>query len=402
MTKRLDQSTIILACAWLLAFATYCPMLCIPPMVHIIKQELQVSHAAIGLLFSIPIAMLVVLAIPGGCLGDKIGTRKTVAIGAAVMAAGGLMRGLAGTFYSLLAFTALFGLGYSILFPNLPKIVGVWFPPEKAGLATGVYATGITVGGALALAITLPVVFPLFNTIQGTFFIWALPAGLGAILWLILAKEPPAHPPLSAGMSNVKGRGSSNLNLWKDKNMWSIAILLFLNNIHFYTWAAWTPSLLMMKGASPDLAAFIASSRGWASLPTMFLMPWASYKIGLRKPFMWGSAILLIVASLAAVYMPVSWGWALMAVVGVATSGSFAMMLALPIEMLPRESVGMASGTMISIGYVGGLAGPWLAGRILDSTGSLDVALVILMAAAVLWAVVGFIIPETGKRARAW
>ncbi len=49
---------------------------------------------------------------------------------------------------------------------------------------------------------------------------------------------------------------------------------------------SWTHSLLTMKGASPDLAAFIASSRRWADLPPMFLMPWASHKLGLRKPFL--------------------------------------------------------------------------------------------------------------------
>lgn len=77
------------------------------------------------------------------------------------------------------------------------------------------------------------------------------------------------------------------------------------------------------------------------------------------------------------------------------------MILALPLEILPRQSAGLASGMVISLGYIGALVGPWLTGRILDSTGSFDLALVALVVAAVAWAVAGsLLIPETGKKRR--
>jgi cyanate permease len=43
--------------------------------------------------------------------------------------------------------------------------------------------------------------------------------------------------------------------------------------------------------------------------------------------------------------------------------------------------------------------GPWLAGRIVDSTGNFDLALIGLMGTALMWAFIGFVIPETGNRA---
>ena len=58
------------------------------------------------------LGMLIAVAIPGGWLGDRIGARKTVALGAVVMAAGSLMRGFAGTFHLLMAFTVLYGIGF--------------------------------------------------------------------------------------------------------------------------------------------------------------------------------------------------------------------------------------------------------------------------------------------------
>jgi CP family cyanate transporter-like MFS transporter len=366
-------------------------------MVHLIRDEFHVTHEAVGILFSLPMIMLVALAIPGGLLADRIGSRKAVAIGAVVMALGSMLRGVATGFGSLFAFTVMYGVGYSIIYPNLPKLVSVWFPREKAGLATSVYATGITIGAALPLAVTLPLIFPLFHTVQGTFFVWGLPGALGAAVWLIVARDPPGPINGSQPAGRVTAPHPSH-SLWRNKNIWLIALLLFLNNVHFYTWSAWTPSLLMMKGATPQLAGLIASSRGWASLPAMFLMPWFSYKVGLRKPFMWGSALLLAVASWAALSLPVPWGWPLMATVGITVGGTFSMILALPLEMLPKESVGAASGMVLSVGYIGGIAGPWLTGRILDSTGSLDAALVVLIATALIWVVIAFLIPETGTR----
>ncbi len=198
----------MVACAWLLGFGMYTPMLGIPPLAHIITAQLHVSHAAVGLLFALPVTVLIVLAIPSGFLADRVGTQRAVGIGAIVMAAGSLLRGTSRSFGSLLLFTALYGIGFSIVYPNLPKLVGLWFPREKVGLATGVYSTGITTAGAIALAITLPLIFPITNSIQGTFVIWSFPAVAAAILWWMVAREP--RTPYSGGRAVASSQYSSS------------------------------------------------------------------------------------------------------------------------------------------------------------------------------------------------
>ncbi|MBP1732345.1 MAG: major facilitator superfamily 1 [Deltaproteobacteria bacterium] len=394
-----NRSWIMLGCAWLLGFAMYAPMLCIPPMAHIIKKEMGVSHAAVGFLFCVPVTVVVLLATPAGFFADRLGTQKAVLIGSVVMAFGSLMRVTSTSFASLLLFTSIYGIGFSIIFPNLPKLVGSWFPREKVGLATGVYATGITTAGAVALAVTLPLVFPLTHTIQGTFFFWSMPAVLAAILWWAVAKDPPLSSRVRSDPQRATHNSSPSYSLWKDKNMWLIALLLFFNDVHFYTWSGWSPALFMDKGASPELAALIASFRGWVGLPMIFLMPWASYRVGLRKPFLWGSGIALALAAWAALYIPVPMGWPLMALIGIATSGTFSMILALPLELLPSESAGTASGIVLSIGYLGSFLGPWVAGLIADATGNFDLALLMLLGTGLMWAASGFILPESGLRA---
>jgi cyanate permease len=165
----------IIVSAVLLAFVMYLPMACIPPMEHILKEELSLTHAQISLLYSIPIMMIGAVAIPTGILADRIGIRKAAGIGAILLAVGSILRATATVPSSLLAFTFIYGIGLGWVWPNLPKLVGAWIPSEKAEMITGIYLAGLLTGYALATALTMPFVFPITNTFQGTFFIWSIP-----------------------------------------------------------------------------------------------------------------------------------------------------------------------------------------------------------------------------------
>jgi len=394
--KNLQTSWVMLGCAWLMGFSMFTPMFCVPPMAHIIREELILSNVQISLLFSIPVIMLVVFAIPGGILADRIGVRKAAGIGAIVIIVGSLMRGTSTSFETLLAFTCLYGVGFALVYPNLPKLIGAWFPPEKVGLATGIYSTGMIAGCALSLAITLPLVFPITNTFQGTAYIWTIPTIVAAILWWTIVKEPsPSIQSQEAGE-----RVKSSYVVWKNRNLWLVTFIFFLLNFQFFTWTGWTPALLMMKGATPNLAALITSTSSWVAIPAAFIIPWASHKLGLRKPFLWGSAIAMAFISWGAIYLSVPFFWLLMVIAGISIGGQFAIILALPAEMVPKESVGTASGMIISIGHIGGFIGPWLAGYIMDATGTLDLDLIVLIGAAIAFTCLAFIVAETGHRAR--
>ncbi|NQU13119.1 MAG: MFS transporter [Desulfobacteraceae bacterium] len=389
---------VMLGCAWLLAFAMFGRLLCLPPIGHLITEKILLSHSQLGLIFSLPVGMLAVVAVPGGFLADRYGIRKAGGFGAAVMAVGSLLTSTAGGFWDLLGGTCLFGIGFSLVYPNLPKLVGVWFPREKAGVVTGIYATGIGTGAALALTITLRTVFPLVKSFQGVFFIWSLPAVLAAILWWMLVRDPSVSSQHKPQYDQETNQTHSSGSVWKNKGLWLVVFAFFCNNVHFYTWSGWTPKLMMLKGASPNSAALISSLMQWVSLPAIFLVPWFSYKLGLRKPFVWMAATIMALASWAVIYAPVSWSWPIMVVVGIALTGTFPILISLPVEMVPKASIGKASGLVLSVGYIGGLVGPLMAGYSMDVTHSLDLALVVLVGVGIIWALLGFLLPETGSR----
>jgi len=395
--KPAAKAWVAIGCAWLLGFSMYGALLCIPPMVHIIREEFDITYAQVGFLISLPLGVLAVAAIPAGMLADRIGIKKATMIGAAMMAVGGFLRGAVSDYTLLYLFTGLFGLGFTLVFPNLPKIASAWFSREKVGVATGIYTTGIALGGTIPYVITLPILLPITNTSQGVFYFWAIPAIAAFILCWIVGDEPPHTEEQSRTVSRDR---NAPLRMLRDRNLWLAALLMFANSVHFCVWVSWTPSLMVLKGATPELASAITSIRGWAGLPAMFLAPLFSYKIGLRKPFLWGSGLLLAFAAIWAIYISVPWGWLLMVLVGVLISGSFSMILVLPAELSRRSAIGSASGMILSIGYLGGLIAPWLAGYLFDISGTLDWSLLGLFVIGLGWTLIGALVPETGRKIR--
>lgn len=383
-----------LASAWLLAFVMFSPMFCVPPMAHILKEELLLTHTQTSLLFTAPIIMIVALAIPAGIVADRIGVRKATGIGIILLVVGAILRGTADNASTLLAFTFIYGAGLGWCYPNLAKLVSGWVPQQRAGMAMGIISSGILAGAGLALAITMSTIFPITNTFQGVFFIWGIASIAVAIVWWAVVKQPShseVHTPL-ARTNNISFRRTL-----RNKHIWLLSAMFLLLNMFFYTWSGWAPTLLMSKQATPEMAGLLTSLVLWVGIPTGFLMPRLAYKLGLRKPFLWIPAIALVAAALGARVIGLDMSWIIMVVVGVATATQFLTLLALPIEMVPKEEVGAASGMVLSIGYIGGVIGPLIGGRILDITDSLSLSLLVLAGVSVAMIGVAFIFPETGS-----
>jgi cyanate permease len=391
-----QSSWVILVCAWLMGFALESPLFCVPPVMHIITEELRLSYAQSGFIFSVPLIILAAIAIPSGALADRIGIRKAAGIGIIVIAAGSLLRGTATDFWTLLVFTCLYGVGLGLVLPNLPKLVGSWFPPQRIGFVTGLYTTGIVFGIALSVAITLPVVFPITNTFQGVFYIWTIPAVAAAIVWWIVVKEPQPGRRQSGPVGEVN---RSSYRIWTSGSLWLVTILFFIINYVTFSWLGWAPQLMMDKGAPPALAALMASVMPWVSIPLTFAAPWASDRIGSRKLFLWPSFALFALVLVSAIYAPVSLGWAVVVVVGLAAGAQLPIILSLLPDLVPAEGIGRAGGMVMSIGYIGGLVGPWLGGYILDITGTLNLNLVILAGLSAVGVYLSLKLPETGVRA---
>ena len=392
---------LVLISAMLLAIAMWAPLLCIPPMEYILKEQLQITHAQTSLLYSIPLWMVGVVALPAGLIADRIGFRKAGGIGAILIAVGSLLRCTTTDASALLAFTFIYGVGFGFAFASLPKMISAWVPREKAGIATGVYSAGIFIGQALALTLTIPFVFPLTNSVQGVFFIWSIPAIVVAVIWWTLLKEPPSKSLKVESMprSNVFFRQLLSKTL-KNKNLLLLSSFHALHLFFYYTWAGWSPTLVMSKGGTPELAGFISSLTFWVAIPAAFIIPRLAHRAGLRRPFLLASAIMMAIAALAWNHISLDTSWLTMVLVGLADCAILVTVLALPLEMVPEEEAGAAGGLMITAGHIGGPIGPLVGGHILDITGDLNLALFVLAGVAIAMICMSFRLPEIGPKGR--
>jgi cyanate permease len=108
----------------------------------------------------------------------------------------------------------------------------------------------------------------------------------------------------------------------------------------------------------------------------------------------------MAVIAAAAIDAPLQVGWLLMILAGVSDGAKLTTTMTVVVETTPKEEVGLASGLVLSIGYIGGVIGPLVGGRVLDLTGNLDLSLIILVVVSAVAAGIVYWLPETGPGAK--
>ncbi|MEJ3652789.1 MFS transporter [Actinomycetes bacterium KLBMP 9759] len=99
-----------------------------------------------------------------GTLGDRIGRRKLLMIGAACFAAASLLSAFAASPEQLIAARALLGIAGSTLAPSTLALISTMFrDPKQMGVAVGVWASGFTIGAVLG---------PVVGGIMLSYFWW--------------------------------------------------------------------------------------------------------------------------------------------------------------------------------------------------------------------------------------
>ena len=143
-------------------------------------------------------------AILGGALGDRFGIQRIVGLGVVLMGTMLVLRATASGFASLYAWMFLFGVALALTFPNVPKALGMWFPPEEFGLANGVTQAGYGMGAALATVLTPLLLEPLGGWRNLTYVLGFASIGLGVLWFLTVKDRRPVEP--AAGQNHVKDR----------------------------------------------------------------------------------------------------------------------------------------------------------------------------------------------------
>ncbi|MGY1649793.1 MFS transporter [Geodermatophilus sp. SYSU D01119] len=325
----------------------------VDPILPALSEQLDASPSQVSLLFTSYLVVTAVAMLGTGWVSSRIGAKKTLVTGLAVIVVFAALAGLSGSIDGIVGFRAGWGLGNALFIATSLAVI--------VASATGGFAGAIVLyEAALGLGIAAgPLVGGLLGNVswRGPFFGVAVLMAIALLATVVLLDETPRpaqRTPLSAPLRALRHR-----------SLLTMSLTALLYNWGFFTMLGYAP--YPMELGAVDLGwVFFA----WGLLVALFSVvaaPRLQARFG-TAPSLYGAlgtfAVLLLLIGLCTDVR-----WALIAcvvasgaVVGVNnTLTTQAVMLVAPVE---RPVASAAYGFVRFIG--GGLA-PFVAGQMVDA-----------------------------------
>ena len=131
-------------------FVSHFFQLALPPLYPILKDELGVSYAALGLLSSIFFAASGLSQTPIGFLVDRIGARRVLISGIALLGAAHLLMGVLQSYPAFVVLAVVGGLGNAVFHPADYAILTASVSQGRLGRAYSVHTLGGNIGWIIA------------------------------------------------------------------------------------------------------------------------------------------------------------------------------------------------------------------------------------------------------------
>jgi cyanate permease len=260
---------LILAVVWLLYASFGLSMRSMPPLVTPILNDLNMSYSEMGVVLGAWQLAYIPVAFFAGVAIDKFGIRRSLFVGALIMAISVGLRYLATGFFTLMPIVVLFGMGAPLISIGAPKTVSEWFSGGDRAVAVGVYTTAPWMGGLFAMAATNSLMMPLTGYSWRLVFLgYSVLVLIFALAWGIIARDR-----VKAENSEKPRIRDTFLRLLKVRNVRVLicAGLLVLFIDHGFT--HWLPKILENSGMSAETAGFMASIPLLVALPCVLLFP---------------------------------------------------------------------------------------------------------------------------------
>jgi len=336
-------------------------------MLRAISADLQLSPAQGASLVTATLVGAVIGGIGFGMLSDRVGRVRVLTWTIVVFAVFTGLCGLAQSYYDLMAYRFIAGLGLGGEFGIGMALVAEAWPADKRARASSYVGLGWQLG-VLAAAIATPLLLPTISW-RGMFFVGILPA-LAAYVIRYSLHEPEVfvarskdRPKESALHLLVKDGETAKLSL-------GMVILCSVQNFGYYGVMIWLPNYLASR-----FGFALTQSAVWTSV-TIAGMAIGIYSFGQiadrigRRPaffgYMLGAAIMVVV------YSRLTDPFALLvagAVMGFFVNGMIGGYGALMSELFPTAARATAQNVLFNVGRAVGGFGPVVVGLVAAAYG---------------------------------
>jgi MFS family permease len=249
-----------------------------------------VSTLSIGLLSMSFMIVFILVSIPASWVIDRYGIRIAVGIGAVLTGIFGLLRGLAGSNYSLALFAQIMiAVGQPFILNAITTIAARWFPPDERATASGLGSLSIYLGILLGMLITplLALQFGMSRMLLIYGFISLIPA----LTFFIFVKERPADAPKTTEPEVRSLMFDGLRETFKSKSFVLLLAIFFVGLGAFNAVTTWIEDLLKPRGFTITQAGVTGGMMIIGGIIGAVIMPTLSDKSHKRVPFIFASIL---------------------------------------------------------------------------------------------------------------
>jgi MFS family permease len=172
-----------------------------------------------------------IFCIPASYFIDTHGIVKGIGLGAILTAAGGIIKGIAGTsFNAVLLGQILLAIGQPFVINAATAVTARWFPVRERALATGFATLAQYIGILIAMVVTPTLIVssaadPRYGSgVDSMLRIYGLATVVLVVTGMILLREKPAFPPSSEPYVRISFRDGLR-RIFGLRDMWLMVIL---------------------------------------------------------------------------------------------------------------------------------------------------------------------------------
>ena len=323
----------------------------------------ELTYAEVGLLMGLFMLPGVIIALPGGLLGQRFGSMRVVVSGLVLMVAGGTVVSYAGGLHTAGLGRAVGGVGGVLVNIMLARMVADWFRERELQTAMGLMLSAWPFGMALALMI-------LGSVAEGSSwrlaeYLTVAAAGLALGLMVLGYREPPAEH------ATARAAEPARFHLGVPGHVWALAISAgagwALLNASVIVVASFAPSFLMTRGASLGEAGGITGVALWISILSVPLGGLVADRLGRPRLLMMVGCVATAVTIACAARAPWPAFWLVAS--GILLGLPPGIMMALLPRAVRPEHLATALGVFYALFYLGMAISQTVAGALRDLTG---------------------------------
>ena len=350
--------------------------LTIPPLIPFIQSELKFTYTQVGSMMSFLYFGALVMSLPAGWFTDRFGVKKMVSLSQIFTGLSVALLSLTGNYFMAVILALIVGLGYGMVNPPTTKGIMILVSKKNRGLAMSVKQTGVPIGSAIAAGLLPPLAI---------LFSWKLSFILAGTLIMIsgLLSQILYHKDQEKPMPFEVEHGDSNFNwkqIYQNKDIIFLSvgsafccivqtvlvtyIILYLKDVHKFDLisASFYLGLINIGGVLGRVSWGIMSDRLFK---------------GSRKVVLKLIVSIIFVISLILglnIYLPEIALFLVLFIFGFSAIGWNGVYHAFIGELSGEKLAGRAVGLSIGIAFLGNLSGPVLYGKIIDITGTYNIA----------------------------